>query len=82
MHVGERPIEESDGQATSRSTLTRSRLVEIGRILLVGAIAFLYWRGVVSLPVLLVASPSDFIRSSRRAYWTSFGSARSGPRSS
>lgn len=29
------------------------RLVEIGRILLVGLIAFLYWRGVAPLPVLL-----------------------------
>ena len=32
---------------------SRERLVEIGRILLVGLIAFLYWRGVLPLSVLL-----------------------------
>jgi heavy metal translocating P-type ATPase len=36
-----------------RALITRERLVEIARILLVGLIAFLYWRGVLPLPVLL-----------------------------
>jgi len=33
--------------------MTRGRLVEIGRIVVVGVIAFLYWREVASLPLLL-----------------------------
>ncbi|TAK23859.1 MAG: cadmium-translocating P-type ATPase [Myxococcaceae bacterium] len=35
--------------------LTRERWIEIGRIVLTGTVALLYWRHVVPLPVLLVA---------------------------
>ena len=35
--------------------LTRERWIEIGRIVLTGTIALLYWRAIVPLPVLLVA---------------------------
>ncbi len=35
--------------------LTRERWIEIGRIVLTGTIALLYWREIVPLPVLLVA---------------------------
>jgi Zn2+/Cd2+-exporting ATPase len=34
--------------------MTRSRLIEVGRIVFVGVIAFLYWRQVLPLPVLLI----------------------------
>src|SRR5215211_3630865 len=40
-----------------RSLMTRERWIEIGRIVLVGLVSFLYWRQIVPLPVLLLAIP-------------------------
>src|SRR5215211_5451309 len=40
-----------------RALMTRERWIEIGRIILVGLVSFLYWRQIVPLPVLLVAIP-------------------------
>ena len=37
--------------------MTRERWIEIGRIVLVGLISFLYWRQLIPLPILLVAIP-------------------------
>lgn len=46
--------EDASRPATSIPALiTRKRLVEFARILLVALIALLYWRGVLPLPVLL-----------------------------
>ncbi|MDQ2979789.1 MAG: HAD-IC family P-type ATPase, partial [Acidobacteriota bacterium] len=50
--VAELPRLQDRGGHPPHAWMTRSRVVEIGRILLVGAIAFLYWRGVATLPVL------------------------------
>src|SRR6266699_894432 len=42
------------GQSSFLALLTRERWIEIGRILVVGILTLLYWRGLVGLPVLLV----------------------------
>ncbi len=50
------PTTPQQPSASSLSVLmTRERWVEVGRILITGLIAFLYWRQLVPLPVLLVA---------------------------
>lgn len=38
-----------------RMLITRERWIEIGRIIIVGFITFLYWRGILPLPALLTA---------------------------
>ena len=47
------PRSQDRGDESPQALITTGRLVEIARIVLVGAIAFLYWRGMVPLPVLL-----------------------------
>ena len=51
--IAELPRPRDRGDESPPGLITASRLVEIGRIVLVGAIALLYWRGMVPLPVLL-----------------------------
>lgn len=43
------------GETTLRVLLTRERWIEIGRIVVVGVITFLYWRGLLPQPVLYAA---------------------------
>ena len=38
-----------------RDLMTRGRWIEVGRIVIVGLIALLFWRGILPLPILLVA---------------------------
>lgn len=65
-----------------RSVLTRERWLEVARILVAGAAALLYWRGVLPLLGLLAAVLLGLYPPPRAGYAAWFASAGSGRRSS
>lgn len=51
MTIATTPSSKTDKQSGIWSLMTRERWIEVGRIVLTGAIALAYWRGLVSLRI-------------------------------